>query len=124
MRLVIVLLCVGLVGCSRSEKSNTPEPAAQQAPKESEPPALIQAQRKQAKVGLKQLRQAMDLYMVSNSSPAPNLEALQKARLVKPDRLSDPWKRPYRLVSGGAEPKLCSDGPDRKSDTPDDICDG
>ncbi|MHC4550194.1 MAG: prepilin-type N-terminal cleavage/methylation domain-containing protein [Planctomycetota bacterium] len=34
----------------------------------------------------------------------------------------DPWGQPYRLERDGADVRICSNGPDRESDTADDIC--
>lgn len=52
-----------------------------------------------------------------NASKRRNGEYPKRIRLT-----TDPWDSPYRYTLVHGTPRVCSFGPDRTADTPDDIC--
>jgi len=137
---LVILAAVSLttaVSCEKSGKttantaeSTNPQQTAPEAPK----PPPVQPQKVQvdarlvaAQLGVQAVQKAADLFASNKKTFPSGLNTLRKEALISPRGELDPWGSRYQLIAvyeanAQAGVKVCSAGPDKKADTPDDIC--
>ncbi len=90
-------------------------------------PQLNKARIKSAAAQISTIENAITMYSVDEDTPA-SLEVLAQGAgaLLKPKQLKDPWNQmfvyTYPSTDNEREYDLCSNGPDKRSGTDDDIC--
>ncbi len=88
---------------------------------------MKKAKVKTCKIQLNTLAQALNQYYLDENDYPSSLDDLTKGKdsLVKPKQLKDPWGREFQYnsnPSGDSDFTLCSNGPDKREGTEDDIC--
>jgi hypothetical protein len=85
--------------------------------------SVEESDRKVAEVQLQGLRRDLGTFRSILSRYPKKLEELRSSGMTtRPNALVDPWKKPFHYSVSGKEITLCSDGPDGKRATKDDIC--
>lgn len=77
-----------------------------------------------AKLLVKNVGNAVSLYQSSRREYPESLETLveMKPRRLQPDQLKDPWSQPLNYEVNDEGFRVCSNGPDKRGGSNDDIC--
>jgi prepilin-type N-terminal cleavage/methylation domain-containing protein len=83
---------------------------------------FVWAQRRAAEIDARNLLVAAKLWRMENPDHCPTFQELVESGHVESGtRQADPWKTPYRMACVDNRISVSSAGPDRQSDTEDDI---
>ncbi|MCC6621356.1 MAG: type II secretion system protein GspG [Deltaproteobacteria bacterium] len=73
-------------------------------------------------ITLRRVGDALDMHFARKRDYPESLAALVESKHLTIEQTRDAWKRELRFTPSGRKFTLCSDGPDGKPGTADDLC--